>query len=103
MTPELYNPFTNASVIGPSDGSYHHQTAKRGDPAFIMSKSELWNFAQCPSRWLAGYKEEKSEKMSWGDRVDCLALTPERFAKRFVICPDTYPAKDGEMKPWNWN
>lgn len=102
-TLELANPFTEAQIIGPSNGSYHRQTVKRGDPAFIMSKSELWEFAKCPSRWIAGYKAEKTSEMSWGDRVDCLLFTPDRFAKRFVVCPATYPAAKGEVKPWNWN
>lgn len=100
---------TNAKIVGPAtNGEYMRQDVKRGDPAMVMSRSELKQFVTCPSRWLAGYKEGGSDEQSWGDLVDCIVLTPDDFEDRFIVAPATYPAKgkkkdDPEIqKPWNW-
>lgn len=107
---ETANQLTNAKIVGPVGNSdYMRQDVKRGDPKFVMSRSELKNFAVCPSRWLAGYREETTKEMGYGDLLDCLLFTPVDFPVRFVVAPDTYPAKgkkkdDPEIqKPWNRN
>lgn len=41
--------------------------------------------------------------MGWGKMLDCLALTPDQFAGKYVIRPATYETEDGEVKPWNGN
>lgn len=81
----------------------------RGDKRKVMSNGELKKFARCPSKWKRGSFEESSDAQEWGNLVDCLVLTPERFEEQYVICPEEYPAagkKKGdpvEMKSWNWN
>lgn len=95
--------------VNPRD--YHALGPKlpRGDAGKMMSRSELWQFAKCPRRWLLGFREETSGSMEWGNMVDTCALTPKLFEGRYAICPETYIAK-GEKKgdpekekPWNWN
>ncbi len=93
-----------------SPRAYHEFTVgKRGEPNFIMSRTELKRFAACPRRWLIGTERETSDAMDWGSLVDCVALTPKSFESVYAIAPETYPAtpkkKDDpiEEKPWNWN
>lgn len=101
----------NAKVHGPAtNADYMRRDFARGEYGYVMSRSELKNFAACPARWLHGYQEEGSAEQSWGDLVDCVALTPNDFPKRFALTPATYPAPESAKKgapmvekPWNWN
>lgn len=99
--------FENARVIGPvTQEEYRLQSARRGDAKYVMSRSDLMTFAQCPRRWVAGYREETTKEMDYGTLLDCLILTPERFEASFSVAPAEYPAevkKVAVMKPWNWN
>jgi hypothetical protein len=80
------------------------QTKKRGEVGFVMSRGELMDFVECPSRWIRGYKSPGTEPQEWGSLMDALLLSPESFQERFSICPETYPdRKTGEPKPWNFN
>lgn len=101
------NPFKTAKIVGENiePAVYLRQDAKRGDKDYIMSRSELMEFAQCPHRWINGYKEDGETKSTeWGNLIDCLALQPERFEERFTVAPESYSdGKTGVMKPWNWN
>lgn len=84
--------FQNARVIG-SDFSYEEYSAyqgKRGDAAYVMTRGQLMEFNHCPARWLAGYESPESKPMEYGNLIDCLALTPEAFDKRFITAPATY-------------
>ncbi len=83
----------------------YHSTGKysKGDKEYRMSKSELWQFRNCPRKWLGLPPVEKTDAMEWGSLVDVLALTPDRFRDQYSICPDTYEDEKGVKKPWNWN
>lgn len=107
---ETANQLTDARIVGPvTHGDYMRQDAGRGSSGFVMSRSELQNFAHCPSRWLLGYREEKTKEMGWGDLLDCALFTPDAFDSRFTVAPKTYFApgkKKGHPvieKPWNRN
>jgi hypothetical protein len=98
---------TKAKIIGDNvsykDYSRQEPGMFRGNPAFIMSRGEIVNFASNPARWLAGYREEQSETDStkWGSMIDCLLTSPEKFEAMFSVSPETYPdKKTGEAKPW---
>ena len=100
------NPLVNARIISestlPSD--YMSQAAKRGEIGFEMSRSELCDFAPCPARWRAGYREGAStSSQEWGSLLDCVVLTPEQFESRYAIVPSEYQNEKGEIKPWNFN
>lgn len=107
----------NAKILGinadPKD--YHDQKSARGTPGFRVSPSSLKLFAHCPQRWKNGYALPDSKSLRIGALFDCRLLTPDQFAKRYVIQPATYPApKDhakvkkgdihpGDPLPWNNN
>lgn len=91
--------------VNPRD--YHALGPKlpRGDAGKLMSRSELWQFAKCPRRWLLGFREETNGSMDWGNLVDTCVLTPKLFESRYAITPETYPAKGkrkdpDEPRPW---
>ena len=97
----------NAKIVGcdiPYE-YYHRQEpdASRGNPTYIMSRGEIVNFAECPARWLAGYKADsvETESTKWGSLIDCLITGEDQFNSLFAVAPATYPdAKTGEPKPW---
>ena len=82
---------TNAKIIGDNvayeDYSRQETGMSRGNPAFIMSRGEIVNFASNPARWLAGYRKEQAETDStkWGSMIDCLLTSPEKFEAMFAV------------------
>jgi exodeoxyribonuclease VIII len=100
--------FINCKVIG--DGIsyevYSRQVpgVKRGDPAFIMSRSEIVAFAVNPEKWLASKNSPDTPATIFGRLFECLEMSPGTFDDLFVIRPETYPdKKTGEPKPFNLN
>jgi hypothetical protein len=106
-------PWTNAKVIGTGvdPDVYHRQEPgiDRGNPAFVMGRGELMTFAQCPHRWINGYRPKETDASDWGCLIDCRVLDPNRFDEKYAIAPETYLAdgrKKGDPpieKPWNRN
>ncbi len=99
--------FINAKILGANRKRGEHEQKERGDKEFIMSRSQLVDFAECPSRWLAGGAvREESKSMAFGSVLDCLATTPDELLSKFAVTPELYPAtpkKKGdepEMKEW---
>lgn len=83
---------------------YHAQTARRGEPAFAMSPSQLKEFGKCPARWINGYNPPGSDAKAWGSLLDACLLTPEHVSEHYAVKPATYQdSKTGEPKPWNAN
>lgn len=106
---ESRNPLRNGKVIGHVDPRVYHrreESTPRGHPQYVMSFSELSEFAQCPARWIAGYKQESTPAMDWGDPLDCMLLTPELFDAKFAVTPETYEGLDRKKnpvtKPWRF-
>jgi hypothetical protein len=66
------------------------QNFPRGDVRRVMSRSELMDFAKCPSKWKRGNPKRETDSMEWGSLVDCLLLTPERFEMDYAVAPETY-------------
>lgn len=100
--------FKNARIIGTGvdPAAYHRSNGdcKRGDPSFIMSRSQLGSLLTNPLKWFLGAAEESSTSTEWGDLIDTMALDPNRFDEKFTVTPETYPdGKTGEPKDWNWN
>lgn len=98
-------------IVHPVDPKLYFATDEskpRRHPERVMSQSSLKDFAVCPHRWVAGYKEEETDEMKDGKLVDVIMLTPERFEAQYEIAPVNYPvkptAKDPRTeKPWNSN
>lgn len=115
--PELANPFTGGKIVGcsvdPKD--YTKEDRQRGDPEYIMSRSSLMMFAECPAKWIAGATSKESDSTWWGSLMDCLLLDNPRFERDYVLRPNTYAApkdhdkvkkgkiKEGDPLPWNSN
>jgi hypothetical protein len=101
--------FESAKIVGTQfDTDAYHAFqlvagAKRGDATFTLSRSEIMEFARCPSRWLAGYESPESEAKEYGALVDCLVLDYGAFERKYAVCPSTYTNDKGEEKPWNFN
>ena len=95
----------HAQLIGTgvNPDEYHAQKSERGTIQFSLGSSQLRTFAQCPARWVAGYEPPDSEAKEYGSLLDCLALTPDQFGKRYAIEPGKYKNEKGEEKPWNNN
>lgn len=55
-----------------------------------------WNENRLPPK-------EPTEALIFGKATHCLLLGDEVFEDSFVVRPDTYVSKDGEVKPWNGN
>jgi len=100
--------FTEAEIIAANvdPETYHAINADtpRGSPSFVMGRSDLLLFAECPMRWKNGYERPGSAAKENGNLTETIILQPERFEERYAVCPETYPdAKTGEPKPWNFN
>lgn len=90
--------FKNAKIVGINvDASeYLKQDVKRGAPGFVMSRSNLIEFARNPRRWLAGFNDDEETKSTeWGNLIDCLVLQPHKFEALFVVAPKTYWIETG--------
>lgn len=99
------NPFTNARVVSENtDPSvYHNSQFRRGDPKFVMSRSELQIFARNPHKWIAGFHEDDSDCKEWGTLCDMMLLQPHLVASKIAVPPPFYRNEKGEDKPWNNN
>lgn len=80
------------------NASYRKQDVNRGDPAFVMSRSALCDFAECPIKWLLGTEEKATTATDWGSLFDCRVLDSQNFDKRYAIIPPTYPAGEKHEK-----
>lgn len=100
--------FQNCKIIG-SDidvETYLRQEpdVNKGDPKFVMQRSELIRFFDNPNKWL---KSSNDGGNKFGELLDCILLTPEKFEKQFAVAPKEYacePTKKDprEFKPWNF-
>ena len=94
---------TQCKIIGDNVdyGTYSAQTVERGDKAYIMSRSELVEFFECPAKWILGPQpDDGTPSTNFGSLVDCLVTSVEKFDSLFAVAPATYPGAKGEEKPW---
>jgi len=96
----------NAKIIGDNQ-TRGEAGQQRGDKDFVMSRSQLVSFADCPAKWKDGGEVRVETKaMTFGSVLDCLVTSPESFKERFAVTPETYPAtptkksEPSEQKPW---
>jgi hypothetical protein len=89
--------FHNAKLIpGPvPTATYLRQEpgVKRGNPGYVMSRSDLMEFLRCPARWKAGYKQDDTDATEWGSLVDCLLTCREAFPELYAVEPAEYGIK----------
>jgi len=102
--------FSNCKVVKDncSHDEYGEQTVKRGNPGFIMSRSELVEFFLNPKRWLDGFglpdeeteEEESTPSLDWGSLIDALISGVGAFEARFAVAPATYTNSKGGQSKW---
>ena len=91
--------FKNCRIAGrdTSPEKYHApQTVERGDPRFVISPSSLRAGGECWRRWKDGYTAPDTGPKRWGSMLDCLALTPKEFWRRYALQPAKYETKGME-------
>lgn len=97
------------AVLPGADAEKYHslgEFAERGDPARVMSRSQLALFDECPREWMDGATVKGTKAMEWGSLMDARITNPNALAK-YIVAPRTYLA-DGKKKgdpqiekPWN--
>lgn len=94
-------PFKNAKVfrIGALPDEYLADPEQRGSPRLQVRPHVLGEVLRNPRRWRNGYESPESKSKDFGELLDCLALTPNQWPKRFCCTPDSY-VRDGEKKAW---
>lgn len=108
-TPDsLPNPFSNARLIGTSVSplDYHKTTVPRGDPAFVMTRSNLQMVHGCARKWIEGAEDADTKATIWGSLADCLDLPCGHFEKLFAVYPLMYPCEPTNKDPRterNWS
>lgn len=87
--------FASAKIMGEnvSFEDYAKQTAKRGEPGYIMSRGDLVEFDRCPARWRNGFEDSGSKATEWGQLIDALLLCPVD-QRKIAIEPKSYPAPE---------
>ncbi len=76
------------------DQSAYHKLGNefaRGDARRTMSRGQLWEFRECPSRWVHKKDNDKSTRlMDWGSLMDVVFMTSEQLGSMVAIMPATY-------------
>lgn len=104
----MFKPSLQPIKINTKPTDYHAIGAeiKKGDPAFVMSRSQLADYGRCARKWIRSVKRDSTKAMDWGSMMDTMLFTPDEFERVFSIAPATYPvakptAKDPRTeKPW---
>lgn len=95
------NIFTNATVyrVNSNPADYFADKEERGSPKLQVRGHMLSEILRNPRRWRNGYQSPESKSKQYGDLLDCLALSPMQWPKRFCVTPAEYE-RDGERKKW---
>lgn len=100
------NPFKSARICSASEAAcylYPNDDVKRGDRDFVMSRSQLFEFANCPRRWKDGFRDGDTAEKDWGSLMDICVLDRAHMKDRIAVEPEEYTNSDGDLKPWNNN
>lgn len=81
----------NGYTPSANPAEYHAIGGTKGTPDFVMSRSELVAFDECPHKWLKNNEPKRATKaMDFGGLVDCLVTSPGHFSEQFAIQPLSY-------------
>lgn len=88
------NVFTNAKqvAVGYDRREYLKQSAKRGDPGYVLTRSDLCMILSNAKKWKEGYREDEGDTKAtkWGNLIDAQLLDSARFDQLFAIQPSYY-------------
>lgn len=104
--PEIPNPLHSAKLVGydVEYESYARQVVARGHSDYSMGRSDLVDFAACPSKWMKGGGEsEETEATEWGKLVERLIQYPAAAKDEYAVQPAEYDHPKEGRKPWNNN
>ena len=97
--------FTNARIVGSNmtRDRYPNVGLPRGDAKLSISQSDLKIISSNSHKWRFGPEQEDTDATRFGALLDCILLTPEQFAARYAVIPETYhDEKTGAEKPWTF-
>jgi hypothetical protein len=96
---------TGAKIIGSNipyeTYSKQPDAIRRGDAGFVMSRSELMDFALCPEKWLSKKEDSDTPATTFGSLVECLE-TGTLEGSKFVIEPLKYQTSKGQEADWTY-
>lgn len=97
----MNSPFTNARIrsVDSNPNFYGIETEQRGSPKLIVRGHILSEILRNARRWRNGYESPKTASQEYGSLLDCLALSPMQWPKRYCVTPAEYE-RDGEKKKW---
>jgi hypothetical protein len=97
----------NCKIIG--DGvayevySRQEPGVTRGKPGFIMSRSELIDFFNCPEKWLAAVPSEgDTDSTRFGKLLEAIECNPVAFGTLFAVEPEFYTNSKGAKAEWDY-
>lgn len=93
--------FKDAEVyrVGANVSAYAEEKEERGSPKLTMRAHTLGEILRNPRRWRNGYESPQGRSQQYGELLDCLALSPMQWPRRFCVTPAEYE-RDGERKKW---
>lgn len=71
---------------------------EKGDPGFVMSRSELKRFAVCPSKWRRHSDRPESKSLRWGTLLDY--RVSGELDRKTIQPPATYINSKKQEEPW---
>lgn len=83
---------------GTLPAEYAAEPLKRGDAKFTVRSHVLAEVVRNPMRWLMGYESPESKAKEFGEVLDCLALTPTQWPKRFCMLPEDAPRRPSDRQ-----
>ena len=99
--------FPEPGIYPDIDPRVYHAPQRGPLDSYVLSKSMLWEFRKNPRRWFETPDIVPTKAMMFGNLVDVLTLTPQRFTSLYAVTPKTYPATESEkvtvQKPWSMN
>lgn len=98
------NPFISGRIIKLDCPISEYLASKGDDKQAILSRSDLMEILNCPSKWRKGARpdDRRTWQSDFGSLVDCLLTQPKRFGEYYKIPPETYTNSKGATADWTW-
>lgn len=96
------NTFKSAQIVkfNALPAEYSAEAHTRGSAFYTVRSHTISELRRNARRWMLGYESPESTAKEYGEVLDCLALTPTQWPKRYAITPPSYKNKKGEQSKW---